>query len=121
VDAEPVEHNGSKNRLFRVHNMVEKPKPAEAPSNLAIIGRYILAPEIFTSIRSIKPGAGGEIQLTDALKHLLRSRPVYGYKFEGQRYDAGNKLGFLQATVQFALKRQDLGGEFRDYLKSLPL
>jgi UTP--glucose-1-phosphate uridylyltransferase len=121
VDAEPVEHNGSKNRLFRVHNMVEKPKTAEAPSNLAIIGRYILAPEIFTSIRSIKPGAGGEIQLTDALKHLLRSRPVYGYKFEGQRYDAGNKLGFLQATVQFALKRQDLGGEFRDYLKSLPL
>jgi UTP--glucose-1-phosphate uridylyltransferase len=120
VDAEPVDHNGSKNRLYRIHNMVEKPKAAEAPSNLAIIGRYVLVPEIFASIRSIKPGAGGEIQLTDALKHLLRNRPIYGYRFEGKRYDAGNKLGFLQATVEFALRRSDLGGDFRKYLKDLP-
>ncbi len=121
VDAEPVSHNGGKGRLFRVRNMVEKPKPSDAPSNLAIIGRYVLTPEIFDSIESVEPGSGGEIQLTDALKHLLRSRPIYGYKFEGTRYDAGDKLGFLQATVEFALKRSDLGGPFRDYLKTLSL
>jgi len=121
VDAEPVDHNGARDRLFRIRNMVEKPKPGEAPSNLAIIGRYILVPEIFDSINAIPPGAGGEIQLTDALKHLLRNRPVYGYKFEGKRYDAGDKLGFLKATVEFALRRGDLGGPFRDYLKSLSL
>jgi UTP--glucose-1-phosphate uridylyltransferase len=107
VDAEPVEHNGAQGRLYRVRNMVEKPKADEAPSNLAIIGRYILA------------GAGGEIQLTDALKHLLRSRPIYGLKFEGKRFDAGDKLGFLQATVEFALRRPDLGAPFRDYLRTL--
>ena len=101
--------------------MVEKPRPEDAPSNLAIIGRYILAPEIFKSIESIEPGRGGEIQLTDALKHLLRSRPVYGYKFEGKRYDAGDKLGFLMATVEFALRRHDLGEPFRQYLKSITL
>lgn len=121
VDAEPVSHNGGKGRLFRVRNMVEKPKPADAPSNLAIIGRYVLTPEIFDSIDSIEPGSGGEIQLTDALKHLLRSRPIYGYKFEGTRYDAGDKLGFLKATVEFALKRSDLGGPFREYLKGLSI
>ena len=107
--------------LYRVTNMVEKPAADEAPSNLAIIGRYVLTPEIFTSIESVEPGRGGEIQLTDGLKHLLRSRPVYGYKFEGKRYDAGDKLGFLQATVEFALKRYDLGAQFRQYLKNLPL
>ncbi|MBK7930347.1 MAG: UTP--glucose-1-phosphate uridylyltransferase GalU [Bryobacterales bacterium] len=121
VDAEPVDHHGARDRLFRIRNMVEKPKPSEAPSNLAIIGRYILVPEIFDSINAIPPGAGGEIQLTDALKHLLRNRPVYGYKFEGKRYDAGDKLGFLKATVEFALRRADLGGPFREYLKSLSL
>ncbi|MBN8731988.1 MAG: UTP--glucose-1-phosphate uridylyltransferase GalU [Acidobacteria bacterium] len=121
VDAEPVDHHGARDRLFRIRNMVEKPKPGEAPSNLAIIGRYILVPEIFDSINAIPPGAGGEIQLTDALKHLLRNRPVYGYKFEGKRYDAGDKLGFLKATVEFALRRGDLGGPFREYLKSLSL
>ncbi len=121
VDAEPVAHNGSRDRLFRIRNMVEKPKPADAPSNLAIIGRYVLTPEIFTSIESVDPGSGGEIQLTDALKHLLRNRPIYGYKFEGKRYDAGDKLGFLKATVEFALNRYDLGAEFRAYLKGLPL
>src|SRR5271156_733604 len=121
VDAEPVAHNGSKDRLFRIRNMVEKPKPSDAPSNLAIIGRYVLTPEIFHSIENIEPGTGGEIQLTDALKHLLRSRPIYGFKFEGKRYDAGDKLGFLKATVEFALKRFDLGSEFRTYLQSLKL
>src|SRR5207302_2415987 len=120
VDAEPVLHNGGKDRLFRVRNMVEKPKASEAPSNLAIIGRYVLTPEIFTSLETIGPGSGGEIQLTDGLKHVLRSRPIYGYRFEGTRYDAGDKLGFLKATVEFALKRYDLGEEFRCYLKSLP-
>jgi UTP--glucose-1-phosphate uridylyltransferase len=121
VDADPVDHNGTKNRLYRIRNLVEKPKPKDAPSNLAIIGRYILVPEIFHSIEAIGPGAIGEIQLTDALKHLLRNRPIYGYRFEGKRFDAGDKLGFLQATVEFALRRQDLGAQFRDYLKSLAL
>jgi UTP--glucose-1-phosphate uridylyltransferase len=119
VDAEPVSDNGHENRLFRIRNMVEKPKASDAPSNLAIIGRYILTPEIFTCIESIQPGSGGEIQLTDALKYMLRSRPIYGLKFEGKRYDAGDKLGFLKATVEFALARHDLGQPFREYLKSL--
>ena len=119
VDADPVEHNGAQGRLYRIRNMVEKPKPEDAPSNLAIIGRYILMPEIFQSIEEVPAGAGGEIQLTDALKHLLRSRPIYGLKFSGKRFDAGDKLGFLQATVEFALRRPDLGGPFREYLKTL--
>lgn len=121
VDAEPVAHNGAKDRLFRICNLVEKPKAADAPSNLAIIGRYILTPEIFHSIKATGPGSGGEIQLTDSLKHLLRSRPIYGLRFEGKRYDAGDKLGFLKATVEFAMKRYDLGSPFKDYLKSLAL
>ena len=121
VDAEPVAHNGPKDRLFRIRDMVEKPKPADAPSNLAIIGRYVLTPEIFDCIAQVEPGSGGEIQLTDGLRQLLRSRPVYAYRFEGTRYDAGDKLGFLKATVEFALKRHDLGAPFREYLKSLKL
>ena len=121
VDAEPVSHNGSKDRVFRIRDLVEKPKAAEAPSNLAIIGRYVLTPEIFHSLDAIEPGSGGEIQLTDGLKHVLRSRPIYGYRFEGKRYDAGDKLGFLKATVEFALKRFDLGEEFRTYLKGLSI
>ena len=119
VDAEPISHHGGGDRLYRIRNMVEKPKKGEAPSRLAIIGRYVLTPEIFGSLEEIGPGSGGEIQLTDGLKHLLRSRPIYGYRFEGRRYDAGDKLGFLKATVEFALKRHDLGGPFREYLKSL--
>lgn len=119
VDAELVSDNGRENRLFRIRNMVEKPKPADAPSNLAIIGRYILTPEIFRCIESIQPGSGGEIQLTDALKYMLRNRPIYGLKFEGKRYDAGDKLGFLKATVEFALNRHDLGQPFREYLRTL--
>ncbi|MBI4873440.1 MAG: UTP--glucose-1-phosphate uridylyltransferase GalU [Acidobacteria bacterium] len=119
VDAEPVDFNGSRENLFRIRNMVEKPARGQAPSRLAIIGRYVLTPEIFPALESVEPGAGGEIQLTDGLKHLLRSRPVYGLRFEGKRYDAGDKLGFLQATVEFALRRPDLGGAFREYLNSL--
>ena len=121
VDAEPVADNGRQGRLFRIRNMVEKPKAADAPSNLAIIGRYILTPEIFQCIETIEPGSGGEIQLTDALKFMLRNRPIYGLKFEGKRYDAGDKLGFLKATVEFALERHDLGEAFRTYLKGLSL
>src|ERR1043166_257354 len=121
IDAEPVSHNGTNDRLYRIRNMVEKPKPSEAPSNLAIIGRYVLTPEIFDSLQAIDPGSGGEIQLPDALKHLLRSRPIYAYRFEGTRYDAGDKLGFLKATVEYALRRHDLGNPFREYLKALKL
>jgi UTP--glucose-1-phosphate uridylyltransferase len=121
IDAEPVSHNGSHDRVFRIRDMVEKPKQSEAPSNLAIIGRYVLTPEIFDSISAVEPGTGGEIQLTDAIKHLSHTRPIYAYRFEGTRYDAGDKLGFLKATVEFALRRHDLGGPFREYLKSLAL
>jgi UTP--glucose-1-phosphate uridylyltransferase len=121
VDAEPIAHNGGRDRLYRIRNLVEKPKVSDAPSNLAIIGRYVLTPEIFHSIENVQPGSGGEIQLTDGLKHMLRNRPLYGYRFEGTRYDAGDKLGFLKATVEFALKRRDLGEEFKAYLKSLTL
>jgi len=121
VDAEPVSHNGSRDRVYRIRDLVEKPNTSEAPSNLAIIGRYVLTPEIFDSIQATVPGSGSEIQLTDALKHLLRSRPLYAYRFEGKRYDAGDKLGFLKATVEFALRRHDLGSAFREYLQSLPL
>jgi UTP--glucose-1-phosphate uridylyltransferase len=121
IRAEAVPHNGSQDRLFRVWDLVEKPKPSDAPSNLAIIGRYVLTPEIFTSLQAVDPGSGGELQLTDALRHMLRSRPLYAYRFEGTRYDAGDKLGFLKATVEFALRRRDLGGPFREYLKGLKL
>ena len=121
VDAEPVAHNGGRDRLYRIRNLVEKPKAADAPSNLAIIGRYVLTPDIFAALEAIGPGSGGEIQLTDGLKQVLRTRPIYGYRFEGKRYDAGDKLGFLEATVEFALKRHDLGEQFRQYLKDLTL
>jgi UTP--glucose-1-phosphate uridylyltransferase len=110
-----------KGRLYRVDDMVEKPAPRNAPSDLAIIGRYILTPAIFTELASTRRGAGGEIQLTDALRRLLEKEPIYGYIFDGKRYDAGDKLGFLQATVEMALKRADLGKPFRKYLKTLKL
>ncbi len=121
IDAEPVHHNGTSDRVYRIRDLVEKPDASVAPSNLAIIGRYVLTPEIFNSLQAIEPGSGGEIQLTDALKHLLRSRPIYAYRFEGTRYDAGDKLGFLKATVEYALRRHDLGAAFREYLKELKL
>jgi len=108
-------------RVVRITGMVEKPAPENAPSNLAIIGRYILPPEIFEILEATRFDVGGEIQLTSALSTLLEHRPIDGYLFEGKRYDAGDKLGFLKATVEFALKREDLGGEFREYLRSLDL
>jgi len=108
-------------RLYRIDDMVEKPAVAEAPSNLAVIGRYILTPAVFRELASTRPGAGNEIQLTDALKRLLKKEDIYGYMFEGKRHDAGDKLGFLKATVEIALQRDDLGKPFRKYLKSLKL
>lgn len=108
-------------RLLAVKNMVEKPKPEEAPSQNAIIGRYILTPRIFEMIEGITPGAGGELQLTDAIKALLQYEKVYGFSYEGKRHDAGDKLGFLKATVEFALRRADLGPPFREWLKSFPI
>lgn len=107
--------------VFKIRDMVEKPAVDEAPSNLAIIGRYVLTPDIFEALRATRPGRGGEIQLTDALRAMMKKRPVYGYRFEGTRYDAGDKLGFLKATVEYALKDGSLGREFRAYLKGLPL
>jgi UTP--glucose-1-phosphate uridylyltransferase len=107
--------------VFEVRDMVEKPAVANAPSNLAIIGRYILTPEIFASLRETSRGSGGEIQLTDGLRRLLAKERILGYKFRGKRHDAGEKLGFLQATVEFALKNEELGPMFREYLKSLDI
>jgi UTP--glucose-1-phosphate uridylyltransferase len=106
---------------FRITGMVEKPAPEKAPSNLAIIGRYILPPEIFEILEGTGSDVGGEIQLTSALAILLEQRPIDGCLFEGKRYDAGDKLGFLKATVEFALKREDLGRDFREYLRGLDL
>ena len=108
-------------RLLAVKDMVEKPKPEEAPSHNAIIGRYILTPRIFEMLENITPGAGGELQLTDGIKALLKHEKVYGYNYEGKRHDAGDKLGFLKATVEFALKHEKLGPEFRTWLKSYPV
>ena len=106
-------------RLMRVSDMIEKPALAEAPSRMAVLGRYIIRPEIFSILQNTEPGKGGEIQLTDALKVLAQRDTVYAYNFEGRRYDLGDKLGFLEATVEFALRRSDLGDPFRAYLKQL--
>ena len=116
IDAEEVEPN-----VFLIKDMVEKPAYADAPSDLAIIGRYVLTPDIFQAIEKTQPGSGGEIQITDAMRLLLKERPFYAVRLEGNRHDAGDKLGFLIATVEFALKREDLGPVFREYLKSLVL
>ena len=116
IDAEEVEPN-----VYLIKDMVEKPAYADAPSDLAIIGRYIFTPDIFAAIEQTTAGSGGEIQITDAMRILLKTRPFYAVKLEGTRHDAGDKLGFLIATVELALKREDLGGEFRDYLRSLNL
>ena len=118
VAGDVVADYSGRGRLVKLSDMVEKPKADVAPSNLAIIGRYILTPDIFHAIETITPGAGGELQLTDAIKLLLKTRAVYGYVFEGTRYDAGDKQGFLRATVDFALKREDLGPDFRAFLKA---
>ena len=106
-------------RLYHIDAMVEKPTAQEAPSRMAIIGRYILRPEIFRLLEEVPPGRGGEIQLTDGLSHLVQDRKVYGCEFEGDRYDIGDKFGFVRATVAFALKRPDLEPRVRDYLRSI--
>ena len=108
-------------RLLQVRDMVEKPKPEEAPSQNAIIGRYILTPRIFEMLETITPGAGGELQLTDGIKALLQHEKVYGFTYEGKRHDAGDKLGFLKATVEFGLKHDKLGADFKTWLKQFPL
>ena len=105
-------------RVYKVKDMVEKPSIEEAPSNIAILGRYIITPEIFNILENQEPGKGGEIQLTDALQTLSKKEAIYAYNFEGRRYDVGDKLGFLEATVDFALKRDDLKSEFMEFLKS---
>lgn len=104
-------------RVFEVSDLVEKPDRDKAPSNIAILGRYIISPEIFDHLENAVPGKGGEIQLTDALKKLLASGSMYAYDFVGKRYDVGNKLGFLEATVEYALKRDELREEFLSYLR----
>lgn len=106
-------------RIYKINNLVEKPKKKDAPSRMAIMGRYIITPEIFDILKHTKPGAGGEIQLTDALKELLSKEVIYAYNFEGKRYDVGDKLGYLMATVEFALKRDDLKDDFAKYLIKL--
>jgi UTP--glucose-1-phosphate uridylyltransferase len=116
IDAEEVGEG-----VYKIKDMVEKPPFERAPSNLAIIGRYILTPDIFDEIEKTRPGTGGEIQITDAMRALLKKRSLYAVRFEGTRHDAGDKLGFLIATVQFALKRPDLAPEFVKYLRSLKL
>jgi UTP--glucose-1-phosphate uridylyltransferase len=102
--------------VYRVNNLIEKPSQEKAPSDLAIIGRYILTPDIFGVLADAKPGKGGEIQLTDAIRILLKSRPVYGFLFEGKRYDAGDKLGYLKATIDFAIRNPELSGEFKKHI-----
>jgi UTP--glucose-1-phosphate uridylyltransferase len=107
--------------VYKIKDMVEKPAFANAPSDLAIIGRYILTPDIFEEIEKTAPGAIGEIQITDAMRSLLRKRPFYAVRFKGVRHDAGDKLGFLIANIEFALKRDDLASDFKEYLRSLKL
>jgi len=108
-------------RMLRIRDLVEKPKPADAPSNLAITGRYVLPPAVFDCLARTKPGAGGEIQLTDGLRLLAQEAGLWAYIFEGISYDAGDKLGFLKATVELALQNAELGADFRSYLKTLKL
>jgi UTP--glucose-1-phosphate uridylyltransferase len=108
-------------RIYNCTGMVEKPKFEDAPSKQAIIGRYVLTPRVFELLEQTTPGAGGEIQLTDGIKALLKEEKVFGYTFEGKRFDAGDKFGMLQATVEFALKRPEFGDKFREYLKGLEL
>lgn len=114
VDGKQIE-----DRIYTVEGLVEKPSKVEAPSNVAILGRYIINPEIFEILEHTNPGKGGEIQLTDALKELVEKEAMYAYIFEGKRYDVGNKLGFLEATVEFALRRDDLRDDFIEYLRGV--
>ena len=119
IAGEEVEGALNHGRLHKVSRLVEKPKPEEAPSNLAIIGRYVLTPKIFDKLEQTQRGAGGEIQLTDAIEALMQEQAVYGYEFEGTRYDCGTTMGWLKASVELALQRPELAPEFRRYLHDL--
>jgi UTP--glucose-1-phosphate uridylyltransferase len=121
VDGEPAPQPPFGARLLRIRDLVEKPKPENAPSNLAITGRYVLPPAIFHCLERTKPGAGGEIQLTDGMRILAQEQGLWAYIYDGISYDAGDKLGFLKATVELALQNKELGEPFRAYLKSLKL
>ncbi|MDQ2639895.1 MAG: UTP--glucose-1-phosphate uridylyltransferase GalU [Pseudomonadota bacterium] len=114
-----VDANGSTERVAAIKAIVEKPKPSRAPSNLAVVGRYVLTPTIFDHLEEIGAGAGGEIQLTDGIARLIKEEDVYAYRFTGKRYDCGSKLGYLQATVEYGLKHPKLGEPFRAYLQQL--
>lgn len=115
VDGKPTDDPN----LLKVKDMIEKPSMEEATSRFAALGRYVITPDVFEVLEQTKPGKGGEIQLTDALRVMARNGSVYAYNFTGKRYDTGNKLGYLKATVEFALRRPDLGPQFREYLKKL--
>ncbi len=127
VPHEEISHYGSmaveplEDDVFRVRALVEKPRPEEAPSDLAIVGRYVLTPDVFDALHETKPGIGGEIQITDGLALLLKTHPVFAYRFQGKRYDTGRPLGLLQASLELMLRRPDLGPQLRDYLRSLDL
>jgi UTP--glucose-1-phosphate uridylyltransferase len=121
IASEPTDDPLDHGRLHRVTRLVEKPAPDDAPSNLAVIGRYILTPKIFDKLEQTNRGAGGEIQLTDAIAALMEEQQVFAYEFEGTRYDAGTTMGWLKASVELALGRPDLGTEFREYLRNLAL
>jgi UTP--glucose-1-phosphate uridylyltransferase len=121
VDCAPEKRGSWNGKLLRIKGLVEKPSPKDAPSNLAVTGRYVLPPEVFDCLERTKPGRGGEIQLTDALKLLTAERGLYALIYEGRSYDAGDKLGFLKATVEFGLSNPEFGDQFREYLKELKL
>lgn len=116
VDAQPVESN-----LLKVNSIVEKPQPADAPSTLAVVGRYILTPKIFDCLEKVRPGKGGEIQLTDGISDLMKYEDIFAYRFTGKRFDCGSKLGFMKANVELALKHPEIARDFSSYLKSLKL
>jgi len=113
-----VDVGDSKNNLFKINSIVEKPQPIDAPSTLGVIGRYVFNPEIFDCLEKIKPGKGGEIQLTDAIQMLLGQQDIFAYLFEGKRYDCGDKLGFIKANIEFSKKHPEIGKEFTEFLKS---
>ena len=121
VDVEAPAANAANKRLLKIRDLVEKPNPADAPSTLAVTGRYLLPPEVFDCLERTKPGRGGEIQLTDALRLLAHESGLNAYVYEGKSYDAGDKLGFLKATVEIGLEDQEFGGDFRNYLRGLKL
>jgi len=114
-----VDVSDSKDHLYKINSIVEKPQPKDAPSTLGVIGRYVFNPEIFDCLEKIKPGKGGEIQLTDAIQMLLGQQSIFAYEFEGKRYDCGDKLGFMKANIEFSKRHPEIGKEFTEFLKSI--